>query len=414
MRNTNQNFMKNLKTLTLCSMTVLLLSVLVWSCQKDIVVTSHQTTPYLPTMVLDYSPTDIPDHFNGALPIPFSTDGNSINDDGLDIDSDMATLGRVLFYDNRLSLNNTISCASCHKQANGFADPVASSVGFKGKFTPRNSMTIVNPLLNNNLFWDSRASSIRGLVLEPVQNHIEMGMESIDKLAVKLSETSYYPELFQKAYGTEQVTEDRIADALMQFLMSMLSYKSKWDEGVPQNFANFNALELMGKDLFFSQRTQCSGCHSGVNFSAPDGFGNFDIQFLGNRSGDLIFTDDFGGFGGGEYFESQGTANIGLDVVYKDQGRGDGNFKIPSLRNIALTAPYMHDGRFSTLKEVINHYDSGVQPHSDLDSKFKAGNGAPKQMNLSELEKRALEAFLLTLTDDSFVKDVRFSDPFVE
>ncbi len=407
--------MKNLQKLTLCSMTVLLLSVLVWSCQKDVVISSHQTTPYLPTSVLNYSPTDIPEHFNGALPFPFDVDGNSIHDDSaLEINSDMATLGRVLFYDNRLSLNNTISCASCHKQANGFADPVASSVGFKGKVTPRNSMTIVNPIMNNNLFWDSRASSIRGLVLEPVQNHIEMGMESIDKLSVKLSETSFYPELFQKAYGSEQVTENRIADALMQFLMSMMSYKSKWDAGVEQNFANFNALETMGKELFFSQRTQCSGCHSGVNFSAPDGFGNFDMRFLGNSTGDLIFTDDFGGFGGGEYFESQGTANIGLDMVYKDKGRGNGNFKIPSLRNIGLTAPYMHDGRFNTLEEVINHYDQNIQPHSDLDSKFRASNDTPKRMNLSNLEKRALEAFLHTLTDDSFVKDVRFSDPFLK
>ncbi|MGB0932074.1 MAG: cytochrome-c peroxidase [Chitinophagales bacterium] len=410
--------MKNFKKLTLCSMVVLLLSVLVWSCQKDLIVTSQQTTPYLPTSVLDYSPTDIPDHFNGALPIPFSTGDNSINShSALDIDSDMATLGRVLFYDNRLSLNNTISCASCHKQANGFADPVASSRGFKGKMTPRNSMTIVNPIMNNNLFWDSRASSIRGLVLEPVQNHIEMGMESIDKLSVKLSETSFYPELFQKAYGTEEVTEDGIADALMQFLMSMMSYKSKWDVGIEQNFENFNALETMGRGLFFSQRTQCSGCHSGVNFSAPDGFGNFDIRLLGNSVGDLIFTDEFGdinSFGGGEYFETQGTANIGLDVVYADQGRGEGNFKIPSLRNIGLTAPYMHDGRFNTLEEVIDHYDQNVQPHTDLDTKFKSSNGIPKRMDLSQLEKRALEAFLNTLTDDSFVKDVRFSDPFLK
>ncbi|MEZ4886698.1 MAG: cytochrome c peroxidase [Chitinophagales bacterium] len=407
--------MKNFKKLTLCSLTVLLLSVLVWSCQKDIVVSSSPSTPYLPATVLNYSPTDIPDHFNGALPFPFITneDNDIVNGSPmLDINSDIATLGRVLFYDNRLSLNNTISCASCHKQANGFADPVSSSKGFKGKVTPRNSMTIVNPILNNNLFWDSRVSSIRGLVLEPVQNHIEMGMESVDKLAVKLSETSFYPELFQKAYGSSEVTEERIADALSQFLMSMLSYKAKWDEGVEQNFANFNALELMGKELFFSERTQCSGCHSGVNFSAPDGFGNFDMVLLGNREGDFI---DFGGFeGGGEYFESQGTANIGLDVVYDDNGRGDGNFKIPSLRNIELTAPYMHDGRFNTLAEVINHYNENIQPHSDLDNKFRSSNGTPRRMNLSDLEKRALEAFLTTLTDDTFVKDVRFSDPFLK
>ncbi|MGB1243385.1 MAG: cytochrome-c peroxidase, partial [Chitinophagales bacterium] len=281
------------------------------------------------------------------------------------------------------------------------AKRVVAYYGFKGKVTPRNSMTIVNPIMNNNLFWDSRASSIRGLVLEPVQNHIEMGMESINKLSVKLSETSFYPELFQKAYGTEEVTEEGIADALMQFLMSMMSYKSKWDVGVEQNFENFDALETMGRGLFFSQRTQCSGCHSGVNFSAPDGFGNLDIRLLGNSTGDLIFTNQFGdisSLGGGEYFETQGTANIGLDVVYADQGRGDGNFKIPSLRNIGLTAPYMHDGRFNTLEEVINHYDQNLQPHTDLDTKFKSSNGIPKRMDLSQLEKRALEAFFIQRT----------------
>ena len=403
--------MKNLKKLTLCSFVVLTLSIMVWSCQKDIAVSPYAAIPYLPSTVLEYSPTDIPDHFNNALPFQFSRGDVLINNQKLEINSDMATLGRVLFYDTRLSLNNTISCASCHRQANGFADPSASSRGFKGKETPRNSMSIVNPILNNNLFWDSRASSIRGLVLEPVQNHIEMGMESIDKLTVKLSETSFYPELFQKAYGSNQVTEEGIADALTQFLMSMLSYKSKWDRGIEQNFSNFNALELMGRDLFFSERTQCSGCHSGVNFSAPDGFGNLDMVLL-NSSLDRRTLEDF--VIGGQYVESRGTANIGLDVVYRDQGRGDGNFKIPSLRNIALTAPYMHDGRFNSLEEVIGHYDQNVQPHDDLDNKFRDSDGSTKRMNLSSVEKRALESFLHTLTDETFIKDVRFSDPFAK
>lgn len=403
--------MKDFKTLAFCSLTVCLLSLLVWSCQRDIAVTPFESTPSLPTTALNYTPIDIPDHFNGSLIFPFDIDENGeLENESIAINSEMATLGRVLFYDSRMSLNNTVSCASCHNQANGFADPVASSKGFKGKETPRNSMTIVNPILNNNLFWDSRVSSIRGLVLEPVQNHIEMGMESVDKLTVKLSETSFYPELFEKAFGSEEVTPDRIADALTQFLMSMLSYSSKWDEGVEQNFANFSTLESMGQNLFFSERTQCSGCHSGINFSAPDGFGNFDIGLLNSS---INMGDHFrGGFSGGQYFESRGTANIGLEVDYKDEGRGDGNFKIPTLRNIALTAPYMHDGRFNSLEEVIDHYDQNVQPHDDLDAKFKSADGSPRRMNLSSLEKKALTAFLHTLTDQQFVQDVRFSNPF--
>ncbi len=401
--------MRNFKTLTFCSLTVCLLSLLVWSCQRDIPVTPFESTPSLPTTALNYTPTDIPEHFNGSLIFPFAINENDeLGNETIAINSEMATLGRVLFYDPRMSLNNTVSCASCHNQANGFADPVASSKGFKGKETPRNSMTIVNPILNNNLFWDSRVSSIRGLVLEPVQNHIEMGMESVDKLTVKLSETSFYPKLFEKSFGSKEVTSDRIADALTQFLMSMLSYRSKWDKGVQQNFANFSALESMGQELFFSERTQCSGCHSGVNFSAPDGFGNFDIGLL-NSNLDLRRMNDFGG---GQYFESRGTANIGLEVDYRDEGRGDGNFKIPTLRNIALTAPYMHDGRFNSLEEVINHYDQNIQPHNDLDTKFKSSDGSPRRMNLSSLEKKALTRFLHTLTDNQFVQDVRFSNPF--
>jgi cytochrome c peroxidase len=299
-----------------------------------------------------------------------------------------ATLGRVLFYDPRLSINNRISCASCHSQKHGFADPRRFSEGFEGKVTTRNAMAIVNPSVNSHFFWDSRVSRIEELSLEPVRNHIEMGMEKMDDLILKLKNTPYYPELFQKAFLSEKITEAKIAQALSQFMCSLISVESKMDKGMRSGFANFSELEKLGQTLFFSQKTMCGSCHSGGNLSAPD-------------------------FPGGAYSQPnvQGTANIGLELVYADNGKHEGQFRIPSLRNIGVTAPYMHDGRFKTLEEVVEHYDNGIANHKNLDSKFRAGEGA-KKLNLSGIEKMALVAFLKTLTDEKFLNDERYSDPF--
>jgi len=250
-----------------------------------------------------------------------------------------ATIGRVLFYDKLMSKNNSISCASCHKQELAFADGAKVSEGFGGKLTERNSGSIVNPIVSQNFFWDSRSSSLEDLALRPVQNHIEMGMESIEELTQKLSQEGYYKDLFKKAYGSENVTSSRVAESLSEFIASMFKKDSKFDEGLVSNFDNFSSLEKHGMELFFSSTTQCASCHAGANFSTPTG-----------------------GFNN-PYRDTGGSTNIGLDVVYEDQGFADGKFKIPSLRNIALTAPYMHDGRFETLTEVIQHYNTGIQPH---------------------------------------------------
>lgn len=300
-----------------------------------------------------------------------------------------ATLGRVLFYDPQLSLNNAVACGSCHRQKAAFADGQTASEGFGGKFTPRNSMAIVNVALNNNLFWDSRIASLRQMVTQPVQNHLEMGMESMDVLASKLSKVDYYPDLFLAAFGSREITEDRIANALTQFLSAMVTANSRFDRAQQNDFATFNELERMGKDLFFGTRANCSSCHSGANFSAPDS----PVGEYGSPT-------------------AKGTANIGLDLVYADNGKGEGQFKIPSLRNIALTAPYMHDGRFNTLEEVVEHYNSGIQAHRNLDEKFIGSDGNPLRLGLNEMEKQALVAFLKTLTDEDFIRDQRFSDPF--
>jgi cytochrome c peroxidase len=324
--------------------------------------------------------------------IGFDPSFSNVNFSTGEIKNEVATLGRVLFYDSKLSINNVIACGSCHLQSKAFSDVSAGSKGFKGVETTRNSMAITNPMLTSNLFWDSRSKSLHDMVLKPVQNHIEMGMEDITFLREKLEKTSYYPALFKKAFGNEYVTTEGINMALMQFLASMVSHNSKFDEGAKSNFGNFNALENMGKDLFISERLSCTKCHNGVNFSLGD---------------EMSFDNPYGGSSG-----SEGTANIGLNLVYKDNGRGNGKFKIPSLRNVELSGPYMHDGRFKSLEEVVEHYNNGIQAHPNLDDNLKDKNGEPRRLNLSNIEKSALIAFLKTLTDKKYTSDPKYSNPF--
>lgn len=299
-----------------------------------------------------------------------------------------AQLGRVLFYDKRMSLNNTVSCGSCHHQSLGFSDRMPVSVGFGGKVTRRNSMSINNPVSFNNLFWDSRAQSPMDLSLRPVFDHIEMGMESDEMLEKKLAATDFYGPLFKEAFGTTEITRRKVSLAITHFVTSMVSMHSKNDK-VSEGMAQFTAMEKMGHDLFFSERASCFKCHNGSNFSAPD--------------------DPGGAYGAPTV---AGTANIGLDKSYADNGKGNGKFRIPSLRNIELSAPYMHDGRFTTLEAVVDHYSRGIQAHPHLDANLKDGNGQPKKMNFTAEEKDALVAFLRTLTDVSFISNPKYSDPF--
>lgn len=394
--------------------TAIFATALIWvvGCQPaEDEVNVFQGQPNLPATSLNYEQQDdLPAHINNAF---INSTGNIFFDENIDINSifgnsnsdlffdiaagpilppitdEGATLGRVLFYDPQLSLNNAVACASCHHQDKAFADGQKLSKGFGGKITPRNSMSITNVGLNNNLFWDSRLASLQVMVTHPILNHIEMGMESMTDIEEKLAKVDYYPALFEKAFGTQEITAEKVSNAMTQFLAAMKTGKSKFDEGLMNNFDNYNALELAGKDLFMSAKTNCTSCHAGTNFAAPD-------------------------FPGGPYGQPsvKGTANIGLDLVYADQGKGEGKFRIPSLRNIALTGPYMHDGRFETLEEVVEHYNSGVQAHPALDHNLLGENDLPQRLDLTNFEKKALVAFLHTLTDEDFITDERFSNPF--
>ncbi len=306
-----------------------------------------------------------------------------------------ATLGRVLFYDKRLSTNQTVACASCHQQAHGFSDPRPFSVGFNGGLTGRNSMGLSNArwYQRKKFFWDERAATLEDQTLMPIQNSVEMGM-TLQALTNRLAAEPFYTNLFTQTFGTPEVTSERVSRALAQFVRSIVSTQSKYDMGVTNNFANFTTQENLGRQIFFGQNgsvATCSVCHNSDNFvpGAP-------------------------------------INNNGLENPYVDKGVGaltglaqdEGLFKVPSLRNIELTAPYMHDGRFTTLDQVVEFYDSGVVAHPNLSPPLKVppGNGAasgtPLRLNLTPTQKAALVAFLKTLTDTSVTTDEKFSDPF--
>lgn len=371
-----------------------------FSCEDKPLVIAEEETPTLPTVPYDYKTLNLPIGTQAAGII--FTDFEIINgipvftNSSMGITNEGASLGRVLFYDKKLSLNNTVSCGTCHHQDKGFADGKQFSTGFEGRVTTRNSMSIANPITQNNLFWDSRSKTIHDLSLQPVQNHIEMGMENLDRLVEKLENTEYYKPLFAAAYGNSEVTPEKISIALSQFVGSITTNRSKLDIGMQEGFSNFTELEIMGRELFHSDRAKCSSCHGGNNFSALDGP-----------------SDPYGGGGGGSASNDlRGAANIGLDLVYADNGFGEGKFKIPGLRNVELTAPYMHDGRFNTLEEVINHYSDGIKPHKALDVKFTDGKGNVKPLHLNSIEKKALVAFLKTLTDKEMAANPKWSNPF--
>jgi cytochrome c peroxidase len=382
-----------MKKVFFSSAALLLLGLVLFQCAKGGGDPLASLRPNLPNVAFNYTNLTAPDGrqtnagtFSVLNGVGFSPNNMAVTNAG-------AALGRVLFYDIRLSINRTVACASCHHQETAFSDEgKKGSTGMSGLVTPRNSSSITNVAFKNNLFWDSRVQSLPDLVGKPVSNHIEMGMESLDQVARRLAQVEFYPALFEEAFGDKKVTASRIESAMSQFLASMISSNSKYDAGVKTNFSNFTALEKQGKDLFFSQETKCNTCHAAPLFSSPD------APFVG------YYGDD-----------KRGAANIGLDNNYADLGFRLGEFCIPSLRNIALSPPYMHDGRFNTLAEVINHYSEGIKANNDLDFNLTTNavaGGTPKKMNFTPIQKDALLAFLNTLTDQSVLNDPKFSDPF--
>lgn len=349
----------------------------------------------------NYSDLNIPTYFeesSGSLPHQDNTPENNPVTDA------RATLGRVLFYDKSLSANNSIACASCHQQDKGFSDPARFSVGLNGEMTKRNSMTLINSrwYQKQGFFWDERAATLEEQVLMPIQDHVEMGLE-LSELINKLEQLAYYSVLFNKAFGSEEITTERIAQSLAQFTRSIVSLDSKFNRAVradgldevPETemiaLATLTEQENVGLDIFFNYAT-CGYCHMGPAHVADS------------------------------------MKNNGLELNYADKGKAEwtgnskdnGLFKPPSLANIAQTAPYMHDGRFETLMDVVNHYNGNIQAHPNLNFRLTTEDrdgtvgGTPLVLELDQEQKEALVAFLKTFTDETLSSDEKYSNPFIE
>jgi cytochrome c peroxidase len=344
---------------------------------------STERTLTLPDPPDQYVGLELPAHFNSPAAQRFDNTprDNRLTDAG-------ATLGRVLFYDTRLSGNNNTACASCHNQKNAFVDPNRFSKGHEGKLTDRHAPSLVELRYypRGRFFWDERATSLEDQVLKPIQSKLEMGQE-LPKLMDLLAKDEHYPKLYEKAFGSESITPERTAKALGQFLRSMVSYRSKYDEGLTKtrvvraDFDTFTVEENRGKVLFLNN---CANCHMPGGQSA-----HFHMDRPRNNGLDADVRKVDGGVGD----LSLNPAQVGL-------------FKSPSLRNVEYTAPYMHDGRFKTLAEVVDHYSGGIKQHPNLDGRLR------RPLNFDARQKAALVAFMKTLSDPQFITDPKYSDPF--
>jgi cytochrome c peroxidase len=301
----------------------------------------------------------------------------------------LAMLGRVLFYDKELSLNKNVSCGTCHNQANAFTDNKQFSPGTDNRVTDRNTPSIFSK--NGRLFWDGRAFSLEDLSLRPVRNKVEMGIDNVGALVGRISSIDYYQDLIKKAFpNSPRIDSNMLKTAIAEFLRNFNFSDNKFHRSEMGNDVLTSSEEL-GRELFFG-KAQCSNCHHITqDFGMNQGYG---------------FTDE--------------SHNIGLDVSNPDKGVGavtrvtqdEGEFMMPVLLNVALTAPYMHDGRFKTLEEVVDHYDTKIKNNPNLDPLLRIGS-EPRKLNLTPTEKKGLVDFLKTLTDEKILTDSRFSDPFV-
>jgi cytochrome c peroxidase len=337
---------------------------LTYSCNK-------QEDPVPPSEVYDPTPylLDIPQGFPDMI-IPAD---NPMTEEGV-------ALGRQLFYDPILSADNTQSCASCHDIAFSFTDHGKQfSEGIDGSIGTRNSMSLLNAGWIPSLFWDGRAATLEEQALEPVPNPIEMHLPWPEAMN-KLSNHPDYPDLFFKAFGTREIDSMHVVKAIAQFERTMISSDTKWDQYLRGEYT-LSQSETKGFEIFFTEKGDCFHCH-----------------------GTILFTDNL-------------YHNNGLDSEIKDRGLADvtgnpndeGKFRSPTLRNVMLTAPYMHDGRFETIEEVIDHYSEGVKWSPTIDPLMKQVSQGG--IRLTDEEKQNLISFLKVLTDSTFVKNPDLSHP---
>ncbi len=349
----------------------LILFLALCACRKD--KANFQPTPYA---------LEIPSHFP-AMDIPAD---NPMTIEGVE-------LGRWLFYEKRLSGNDSMSCASCHRPSSSFSDPNKYSTGIDGISGNRNSMALINLGWDKFFFWDGRASTLEEQILEPVPNPIEMHQSWTDAV-YKLNLDINYRNKFYRAFGEPGIDSVKVAKAIAQFIRTMISASSKYD--VMYKFEN--GIQLTSAETSVLQAI------------SPSEWDGYDL-FKNLNGADCFHCHN------GPLMRVKKYSNNGLDANFTDLGRGAvtgnvedyGKFKVPTLRNIALSAPYMHDGRFQTLDEVIEHYSSGVHISPTIDPLIEFANQGGVQ--LSAIEKKNLKKFLLTLTDSSFITNPAFKDP---
>jgi len=288
-------------------------------------------------------------------------------------------LGRRLFYEKRLSADNSMSCASCHSQTHAFSDSSRYSTGISGQQGNRQAMAIFNLAWESTFFWDGRSPSLEKQAHDPVVNPIEMNAHW-PEVVQKLQRDPIYPSLFKKAFGTSVIDSNLVTKALAQFERSIVSFNSRYDKYVFENDTTaWSAAEKRGALIF--ENSACFHCHSGYLLT--------DNAF---RNNGLPFDPSDPGLGG---------------VTGKAEDMG--KFKVTSLRNIAYTAPYMHDGRFKTLEEVVEHYNSGIPfGIANLDPFLL---GPSNGLGLSTQQKADLVAFLKTMSDESLLKNPAYAKP---
>ena len=284
-------------------------------------------------------------------------------------------LGKALFHDPILSKDNSISCETCHAQVHAFADHnVSFSTGVEGRRGNRNSPSIVNAIWHTSFMWDGGINHIEIMPFGPIENHVEMD-ESLENIIAKLENSPYYKAAFKKVFNEDKINSQQIFFALTQYMGMLISDDSKYDK-YRKGLVNFDSEELEGYLIF---KNKCSGCHVEPLFT--------DYSFRHTGLEDLM--NDIG----------RGRITLNESDNYK--------FKVPTLRNVMLTYPYMHDGRFMTIDEVLDHYSSGVMDHPNLDPALRQ-NGK-LGIELSDDDKKALKKFLYTLNDYSFISNKLFS-----
>ena len=351
---------------------LIMLAICLLSCNKDKI--EYTPSPYI---------IDIPLHFPD-MEIPLD---NPMTAEGIE-------LGRYLFYEKKLSGNNSMNCAGCHKIENAFAENTQYSVGIDGFTGTRNSMPLFNMGWEEFFTWDGSKNTLEEQILEPVPNPIEMHQDW-KSATDKLSGDVIYRNRFFRAFGEQGIDSVKVAKAIAQFLRTIISSSSKYDVmykfeyGISLTTAETQLLQSIepeqwaGYDLFKSLNgADCFHCHNGPLMR---------VKKFSNNGLDESFSD------------------LGREIV---TGSADdkGKFKVPTLRNIELTAPYMHDGRFNTLDEVIEHYSSGIHVSSTIDPLIEFANQGGVQLDAQE--KFLLKKFLLTLTDTVFINNPNFKDPF--